>query len=238
MASRDWRILAFGPTFQVHLPCQLGSKNLLKPDKFPLPIKSYPCKWMSANVSQTDRPPVTYDHKEYDRPRPTGKSLDQTRQSSLIGSTGQFTLSTGTFGMHPRKTPFKQGLQRDDPQSSSRFKTQFELALPRVADSRGKAAASPEKRRLGGITARSLSLLHGSTSAAGTSKAEARGPRSMRAASYLPSHSLIFSSTNNSPFARSWFCQKRTKNTRVELLCSVTTLFHFQWARAQRSGHL
>ena len=85
---------------------------------------------------------------------------------------------------------------------------------------------------------RSLPLWNRSTSAVQTSKAESWGPCSMGAALYLPSHSLIFSSTNNSPFARSWFCQKRTKNTRVELLCSVTTLFHFQRARVQRSGHL
>lgn len=44
---------------------------------------------------------------------------------------------------------------------------------------------------------------------------------SIQAAWYLPSHSLIFSSTNNSPFARSWFCQKRMKNTRVGQLQSA-----------------
>lgn len=43
-------------------------------------------------------------------------------------------------------------------------------------------------------------------------------PRWTGVALYLPSHSLIFSSTNSSPFARSWFCQKRTKDTGVGLL--------------------
>lgn len=64
-------------------------------------------------------------------------------------------------------------------------------------------------------------LLDRSVPAIRASKAES-GARWTGAALYLPSHSLIFSSTNSSPFARSWFCRKRTKDTRVGLLHRVT----------------
>lgn len=92
------------------------------------------------------------------------------------------------------------------------------------------------RNRRGESATWSRPLLDRSTSAPQTSKAESQGPRSVRAALYLPSHSLIFSSTNSSPFARSWFCQKRTTKHKSWATSQLTTLFHFQQERARSSG--